>query len=132
MAKRSSTLAHSKRIENAVCRYLWGNDTSRDWTERHDISGTSRSGFKWFAEVKDLSTETLAQRGGELLVAYAALEQVIGTKVCAPHECFAWIHRKSRQLDLDVVAVHTVHGPRAMLGKQFRELAGGGNDAETD
>ena len=132
MAKRSSTLAHSKRIENAVCRYLWGNDTSRDWTERHDISGVGSSGFPWVGEVKDYSAQTLAARGGDILMAYAALEQVISTRACSVEHCFSWVHRKRRQLDLDVVAVQTALGPRAMLGKQFRELAGGGNDAETD
>lgn len=129
MAKRTSTLAHSKKIETQVARYLWGDDASRDWTERHDISGVGSNGVPWVGEVKDYSAETLSARGGDILVAYAALDQVISTRARSFRHCFSWIHRKRRQLDLDVVAIETPTGPRAMLGKQFKALAGG---AEND
>jgi len=58
MAKHTSTLQHSKQIENRVAHYLFGPDNYRVWEARHDIEGQAQD-VTWYGEVKDLSLDTI-------------------------------------------------------------------------
>lgn len=76
MPKKSSTLARSKKAENRMSKYLWGDDHYRDWKEEHDISGLDADGEMWWGEVKN--AQWPSGPGGLQTLLDAAWEQVIG------------------------------------------------------
>lgn len=63
MAKRRSILAHSKRVENKVARFLFGPQARRAWKEDWDILWRAPEGDWWLVEVK----ATSEQRAGAVI-----------------------------------------------------------------
>lgn len=119
MSKRTSTLQHSKLVERQVVRFLAGPEAARDWKDLHDISVLDNDGRTWYGEVKDYSGQTLSAGGGELSLGREALAQVEATRPDGDL-CFAWLHRKRRQLERDWVAVRVTGAVVFMAGEEFR------------
>ena len=134
MPKRTSTLQHSKRVETQVARYLFGPEAARDWTERHDISGEDNEGRLWRGEVKDLSPETIRERGGLLKVGEAALRQVEATP--GEGRPFAVVHVKRQRLEDACAAVrycqrqHVIAMPLAHFRASWLMFEEGETDGE--
>lgn len=112
-AKRTSTLALSKRHETALVRLAFGPDATRDWEAAHDAFEQDFSGHWWVIEVKAWAALRIRTKGGLIAVCHDALVQAedaaarlnsyhvtllreAGQRGLPP--CCALVHEKGRHL----------------------------------